>query len=267
VALAQADCDVENPAVGGGPSGFGVLESNEGNASTAYHRFNAATSKFDTPLVTVANQTESDAALSQDGAGGIYGTYLLDGPGGPINLSYSADGGKTFTSGVLNPNTDGKDDQVTSSVNGAGQGWAAWVNNGSVFAQPFQAADAISPASVGGGATDNGTTVTVTVTCTSLPCTVTITITSSTVTVHTSAMALKKKKKPKNVTLARGKFTITKSGAHKLSVKLTTAGKRFLASKKGHLKVGSTITETVAKHTKVITRNLTMTIKPKKAKK
>ena len=135
--------------------------------------------KFDTPLVTVAKQSELDAALSQDGAGGIYGTYLLDGAGGPINLSYSADGGKSFTSGVLEADKDGQDANATNGVNGAGQGWAVWTNNGSVFAQPFQAADAISPASVGGSATDTGTTVTVTVTCTSLPCTVTITITSS----------------------------------------------------------------------------------------
>jgi hypothetical protein len=262
VPVTQADCNVENPGVGGGPSGFGVLETNEANHTTVYHRFDAATLKFDTPMVTIANQSEGSAALSQDGAGGIYGTYLLDGAGGPINLSYSADGGKTFTSGELQADKDSQDANVTNGVDGAGQGWAVWTNNGSVFAQPFQAADAISPASVGGGATDTGTTVTVTVTCTSLPCTVTITITSSTVTVHTSSVALKKK--PKNVTLAKGKFTITKSGAHKLSVKLTPAGKRFLASKKGHVKVGSTITETVAKHTKVITRNLSLTIKPGK---
>jgi hypothetical protein len=263
VPVTQGDCNVENPGVGGGPSGFGVLETNEANHTTVYHRFDAATLKFDTPMVTVANQSEGSAALSQDGAGGIYGTYLLDGAGGPINLSYSADGGKTFTSGELQGDKDGQDANVTNGVDGAGQGWAVWTNNGSVFAQPFQAADAISPASVGGSATDTGTTVTVTVTCTSLPCTVTITITSSTVTVHTSSVALKKKK-PKNVTLAKGKFTITKSGVHKLSVKLTAAGKKFLASKKGHLKVGSTITETVAKHTKVTTRNLSLTIKPGK---
>jgi hypothetical protein len=267
VPVTQADCNVENPGVGGGPSGFGVLETNEANSTTVYHRFDAATSKFDIPMVTVAKQSELDAALSQDGAGGIYGTYLLDGAGGPINLSYSGDGGKSFAGGVLQANTDGHDANVTNGVNGAGQGWATWTNNGSVFAQPFQAADAISPAVVGGGATDNGTTVTVTVTCTSLPCTVTITITSSTVTVTTSSVGLKKKKKPKNVTLAKGKFTITKSGAHKLSVKLTGAGKKFLASKKGHVKVGSTIAETVQKHTTLTKRNLTLAIKPKKGKK
>ena len=264
VAATQADCNVENPGVGGGPSGFGVLETNEANHTTAYHRFNAATMKFDTPLVTVANQSELYAALSQDGAGGIYGTYLLDGAGGPINLSYSGDGGKSFTSGVLNPNKDGHDDHVTSGVNGAGQGWATWTNNGSVFAQPFQAADAISPVSEGGGATDNGTTITVTVTCSSLPCTITITITSNSVTVKTSSLS---RRKVKNVILAKGKFRITKAGAKKLAVKLTPAGKRYLAAKKGHVKVGSIISQSVGKHTKLTQRNLTLAIKRKKGKK
>jgi hypothetical protein len=264
VPVTQADCNVENPGVGGGPSGFGVLESNDGNSTTVYHRFDAATMKFDSPMVTVASQTELYAAVSQDGAGDIYGTYLLDGAGGPINLSYSGDGGKSFSSAVLNPNKDGQDDHVTNSVNGAGQGWAAWVNNGSVFAQSFQAADAISPISEGGSATDNGTTISVTVTCSSLPCTITITITSNSVTVTTASVP---RKKHKNVILAKGRFRITKAGAHKLAVKLTPAGKRFLSAKKGHLKVGSVISQTVGKHTKVSQRNLTLTITSKKGKK
>ncbi|MGH2868705.1 MAG: hypothetical protein ACRDNK_14220 [Solirubrobacteraceae bacterium] len=264
VAIAQADCNVENPGVGGGPSGFGVMETDEGTSTTVYHRFNAATMKFDTPLVTVAKQSEQDAAVSQDGAGGIYGTYLLDGAGGPIAVSYSADGGKSFATGTLNANKDTGANQVTSAVSGAGQGWAAWTDNGSVFAQPFQAADAISPASVGGGATDNGTTITVTVTCTSLPCTIKITITSGTVTVHTSSVS---RKKAKLVTLAKGTFRITKAGAKKLAVKLTPAGKKFLAAKRGHLKVSSVISETVAHHTKVTSRRLTLRIQHKKGHK
>ncbi len=261
LAATRADCDVKNPGVGGGPSGFGVLESNEANGTTAYHRFDAATMKFDTPLTTVAPQSELWAAVSQDGAGGIYGTYLLDGAGGPINLSYSADGGKSFTSGVLNPNKDGGDAQVTSAVNGAGQGWATWTNKGSVFAQPFKAADAISPVQVGGNAVDNGATITVTVTCSSLPCTVTITITSSSVTVTQAASA---SRKARRITLARGRFRITKAGARKLAVKLTPAGRRFLAVRKGHLKVGSVVSERVAKHTRVTRRNLTLRIKKKR---
>ncbi len=270
VPVTQADCNVENPGVGGGPSGFGVLETSEATSTTVYHRFDAATMKFDTPLVNVAKQSELDAALSQDGAGGIYGTYLLDGAGGPINLSYSADGGKSFSGGVLQADKDGEDANVTNGVNGAGQGWAAWTNNGSVLAQPFQAADAISPASVGGGATDNGTTVTVTVTCTSLPCTITITLTAPetvVVNAHTAAVAARKgKKKAKIVTLGKGKFTITKSGAKKLSVKLSGAGKKFLASRKGHVKITGLFSETLEKHTTQTKRTLNLAIKPSRKK-
>lgn len=271
VPVTQADCNVENPGVGGGPSGFGVLETSDATSTTVYHRFDAATLKFDIPPVTVANQSELDAALSQDGAGGIYGTYLLDGAGGPINLSYSADGGKTFASGVLNPNKDGHNEQVTSAVNGAGQGWATWNNNGSVFAQSFEAADAITPASVGGGATSNGSTVTLNVTCASFPCTVTITLTAPetvVVNAHTAAVAAKKgKKKTKIVTLGKGKFTITKRGGKRLAVKLSGAGKKFLASKKGHIKISGLFTETVQKHTTQTKRTLTLTLPKKTPKK
>jgi hypothetical protein len=117
--------------------------------------------------------------------------------------------------------------------------------------------------SEGGSATDNGTTITVTATCSSLPCTITITITSNSVSVTTASVALRK---ARNVTLARGKFTITKAGAHKLAVKLTPAGKKFLAAKKSHVKVGSVVSETVGKHTRLTQRNLTLAIKRKKAK-
>ena len=55
--------------------------------------------------------------------------------------------------------------------------------------------------------------------------------------------------------------------AHKLAVKLTRAGKKFLAAKNGHVKVGSVISETVGKHTRLTQRNLTLTMKLKKAKK
>ncbi len=149
VAVSQADCNVEYFAVAGGPSGFGTLEDNELTGQTVYHRFDQATDKFDTPLVTVAQEGEESPALSQNGAGGIYATFLGDGGvGGPIRLAYSADGGNSWTSNTLNPNSDLGASQVTSNVNDAGQGWATWTDNGSVYAQSFQAADAIAPAIV-----------------------------------------------------------------------------------------------------------------------
>jgi hypothetical protein len=263
VPVTQLDCNVENPAVGGGPSGFGVLETNDGTSTTVYHRFDAATMQFDTPMVTVAKSGQSNPAVSQDGAGGIYATYLLGGSGGPINLSYSADGGKSFSTGALDANTSGGADQVTSAVNSAGQGWVTWLDNGSVFAKPFQASDAISPAHVGGGATDNGSTITLNVSCASFPCTVTITLTApETVIVHAAAVTARKgKKRTRTVTLGKGRFTIKSAGAKKLAVKLSKPGRSFLASKRGHLKISGLISETVQHHTLKTKRNLTLTIR------
>ncbi len=271
VPVTQADCNLEYTAVGGGPSGFGILADDLAHKTVVYHRFNAATTSFDTPLVTV-NGTAGELypAVNQDGAGGVYATYLLGGSLGDVELSYSADGGKTWAGAALDSDTNGTINSINSSVNSGGQGWLAWFSNGSVFAQSFQAADAITPASVSGGATSNGSTVTVNVTCASFPCTVTITLTAlETVVVnaHTAALAAKKgKKKPKIVTVGKGRFTITKSGAHKLAVKLSRAGKKLLASKRGHIKISGVISETVQKHTTQTKRTLNVAIKPAKQK-
>ncbi len=147
VAVAQADCNVEYPAVAGGASGFGVLEDNSATDDIVYHRFDPATDGFDTPFTTIAASAfEEEPAVSQDGAGGIYATFLLGGGGGPIDLAYSSDGGAAWTGpSALNPNTDEGAGDLTSSVGPTGQGWAAWADNGSVYAQQFVASDAVSP--------------------------------------------------------------------------------------------------------------------------
>jgi hypothetical protein len=150
VAAAEADCDVEYSSVGGGPSGFGVLEDNAADTDIVYDRFDAATESFDTPEATIASsQGEQDPAVSQDGSGGVYTTFLLGGAGGPISLAYSGDGGTSWIGpAAINANTDGGASEVTSSVGPTGQGWAAWLDNGSVYAQQFVAADATTaPAS------------------------------------------------------------------------------------------------------------------------
>jgi hypothetical protein len=271
VPLSQADCNVEYSAVGGGPSGFGILEDNLGTHSVAYHRFNATTLKFDTPLVTV-NGTAGELypAVNQDKTGNVYATYLLGGSLGKVELSYSADGGKTWAGAALDSDTSGTINEINSSVNANGNGWLAWLSNGSVFAQSFQASDAVTPASVGGAATSNGSTVNLDVTCASFPCTVTITLTAPetvVVNAHTAAVADKKgKKKTKIVTLGKGKFTITKAGTKKLSVKLSGSGKKFLAAKKGHLKINGLFAETEQKRTTQTKRTLTLTLKPSKKK-
>ena len=262
VAVTQADCNTEYAAVGGGPSGFGILED-QLTGRTVYHRFDAATEKFDTPLVVVADKDEQQAALSQDGSGGIYGTYLLGGVGGPVMLSYSADAGANWGSGTLDKNSDGGVASLNSAVNAAGKGWVTWLDNGSVFAQPFEAADAIAPATVGGGATTNGTAITVNVTCATFPCTITITLTApETVVVHASSASLalgkrKKGKKTKKVTLGTGKFTLKSKGGHKLAVILSPAGRKFVRSHSGHVRISAKVIEL---HGKVTTRTLELRI-------
>lgn len=143
----QGDCNVEYQAVDGGPSGFGVLEDNELTGQTVYHRFDQTAESFaTTPMVTVAGHGALDPAVSQDGSGGVYATYLNGGGGGPVALSYSYDGGTTWSGpNTLDADSDSGINLLTSSVNGAGQGWAVWADNGSVYAQSFTAADSVSP--------------------------------------------------------------------------------------------------------------------------
>lgn len=262
VALSQADCDVDNPAVGGGPSGFGILEDNEASGTTVYHRFDVSTEKFDAPLATLTGHGELDPALSQDGAGGIYATYLEGGDGGPIALSYSADGGHTFATSTIQADKDGGIGSVNSSVNSAGQGWVAWLDNGSVFAQSFQAADAVAAATVSGGASSNGQTVTLNVSCATVPCALGITLSVPKTVVLHAASVPRRKGKGKTLTLGKGKFTLTKAGAKKLSINLSAAAKRLLKNKHGHFKVTAAISETVQHKTIALTKTLTLTVKP-----
>jgi hypothetical protein len=270
VPVTQADCGLEYSAVGGGPSGFGVLADNLASKSVVYHRFDAATDKFDTPLATV-NGTNGELypAVNQDGAGGVYATYLLGGGGGSVELSYSADGGKTWAGAPLDSDANSTINDVNSSVNAAGQGWLAWFANGSVFGQSFKATDAITPPNVGGGATTTGSTVTVSVTCSAFPCTVTITLSGpqgAPATGNSVAVAAKAHK-AKTVVLGKGRFTITKRGAKKLTIKLSPRGKRYLAARKGHVKIKGLFAETLQKRTVHSTRSLRLSLPKKKARK
>lgn len=246
----QGECGVERLAVAGGPAGFGILAKDEGTGTTVYQHFNQATKTFGTK-VQVSNQSELYPALSQDAAGGVYATYLNSGSGGPIVLSYSSDGGVTWSGpGTLDSYNAQAD--VTSAVNGVGQGWVTWQNNGSVFAQPFVAADAVSPAAVSSGGSTNGVTMTLTVTCSSLPCTITITITGP----PGPAADARAISKHKPIVLARGKFAIRSRKPQKLTLKLTTAGKRFFRSHHGTVKVAAALTQTVHGRSKQRTKTI-----------
>jgi hypothetical protein len=264
-AATAGDCNVEYQAVGGGPSGFGVLETNDATGTVVYHRFDASTGKFDTPLATVASgHGELYPALAQDVHGNVFATYLFGGGGGPINLSYSADGGKTWATNVLNADSDQRASDVNSSVNSTGQGWISWLDNGSVFAQSFQAADAVAAAAVSGGASSSGSAITVSIGCASVPCTLGLSLTvPEPIAVHAASVP-RKKGKAKTLTLGKGKFTLTKAGARKLSINLSGAAKRLLKGKHGRFKITAAISETMQGKTIKLTKTLTLTLKSKK---
>jgi hypothetical protein len=141
-----ADCGVDYIAAGGGPSGFGVIEDNQLTRQTQYHRFSEATGNFSPAATVVSSAGEQQPSVSQDGAGGVYATFLSGGIGGPVSLSYSFDGGATWSGpGPLAADPLGRIAGLTSSVNPAGQGWATWTENGTVFAQQFVASDSVLP--------------------------------------------------------------------------------------------------------------------------
>jgi len=267
VPLSPADCEVEYPAVGGGPSGFGVVEDDLTKHSTVYHPFDQTKDTFDKPSVTIADEPEQSASVSQDGAGGIYATYL-GGAGGPIRLAYSSNGGATWSGpATINPNKDGSANSLTSSVGSSGQGWAAWKDGGSIIAQPFVATDT-QAVSIEGSGSSSGATVTITVKCaTSEPCTVTVTITATEVTIVIARAARRKVRRTRTVTLATGKFTIPGKGSKQLALHLTKAGKRLLAREHGHLKATVRVSEKTAGGAELTTRNITITaFKPKHKK-
>jgi hypothetical protein len=382
----QGECGVQRFTVGGGPSGFGILGDDEATGTTFYQRFDQTNVTFaDTPKITVSQQGELHPSLSQDGAGGLYATYENGGSGGPIALSYSGDGGKTW----IGPNVlhayDGLDHPI-SAVNGAGQGWVTWTNGGSVFAESFIAADATPPpapttlttsqssgtetgssitiqagtvgetdratvlganaasatgtvsyalystascaapskvfssttavsggkaaasapltsalavgkyywvASYGGNSTNapstsgcgaevltvsteaaevklgsggssDGTTITITVTCSSPPCTFTITITDPPAQ---QASVARKKRRAKPAALASGKVTVRKRGAQKVKLRLSTAGKKYMRSHHGTVKLSAAVTQTIAGHKKHLNKTIKVKISKRKHKK
>ncbi len=108
---------------------------------------------------------ELDPSVSQDGSGGVYATFLGGGSGDPVEPRLQLRRGQGLDgTGGLEPRhrrRGERPDQLGGSR--AGRAGRHWVDNGSVFAQQFDAADATAPAaSIEGGAKSSGTTVTLT---------------------------------------------------------------------------------------------------------
>lgn len=136
--LAKVDCEGTDPAVGGGPSGLGLLETNEATPSLVQYRHFSPSSGFG-PAVTVASgEVASDGTLSQDGTGRIFATWLDSSTG--VVLADSSDGGarwstpQTLFSNAGNPSGISS---LVSAVDASGQGWAVYAVGKREYAQRF----------------------------------------------------------------------------------------------------------------------------------
>jgi hypothetical protein len=119
-------------------------------------------------------------------------------------------------------------------------------------------------ATIGGSASSTGTTITITITCEVVPCVVTVTIT---IDPPASASAARKKRHAKTITLATGKFTIKSKGAHKLTVHLTKAGKRYLSTHHGRGNAKLLVSDKTNGATFLTTRTIDITPAKHKRKK
>jgi hypothetical protein len=137
--LGEVDCDGGNPAVGGGPAGLGLLETNETSLLDQLVEYRTFTPPSTWgPAVTIGGGESIDGSLAQDSSGGIYATWLDPDTG--VTLAYSSTRGGSWNGPVSLLGTDGGEvnpGSLVSSVNGAGVGWAAYSANGVEYAQPF----------------------------------------------------------------------------------------------------------------------------------
>ena len=123
----------------------------------------------------------------------------------------------------------------------------------------------VQPVRILPGAVLSPQTVTLTMTCVVLPCQARVTVTSI-LALRASDAPRKAKRKPSAITLAHGAVTIKKHGAQTVRLRLTPAGRRFVAAHKGHVTVNVAVVMTIAGHTRVANQHLKVEIiKPNKS--
>ena len=137
--LGKVDCGGTYPAVTGGPSGLGLLETDLATPTTEvqYRAFSPGTG-FGVPVTIAKDESALDPTLSQDATGRIYATWVAAGVG--IELASSAQGGATWTAPATLlpvPGAGSGIDDLTSGVNASGQGWAVYTENGREYALEF----------------------------------------------------------------------------------------------------------------------------------
>jgi hypothetical protein len=140
--LAEVDCDGIDPAVGGGPSGLGLLETNEDHVPNpgplVQYRHFSPSSGFG-PAVTVAtDEAGADGTISQDSSGDVFATWLDSTSG--VDLAYSSNGGTSWSKPRVlfsNAGNPGGISLLASAVGASGKGWAAYSVGKREYVQRF----------------------------------------------------------------------------------------------------------------------------------
>jgi hypothetical protein len=118
---------------------------------------------------------------------------------------------------------------------------------------------------IGGPASSGGTTVALRLSCPVAVCRFRVSVTAA---LPLAADARHRgKRNPPVITLARGTVTIRRGDAQQVTLRLTSAGRRFVASHHGRVTATATIATTINGHTSVLKSRLTLRIaKPGKPK-
>jgi hypothetical protein len=115
----------------------------------------------------------------------------------------------------------------------------------------------VTPAAkIEGTGESTSTTVTLTITCASTPCTVTVTITVTEPAASKASVARRRKPHTKTITLGTGTFTLTTKGPHKLTVRLSRAGRKYLSAHHGRLNAKVLVSEHTPGGTELTTRTI-----------
>jgi hypothetical protein len=253
-------CSAEDPVVAsGGSAGVGVFEQEGSGVSGAgstytldYRPFTATATggSFGSPIELQDNTSFGGAMnldLAHDSGTGVYASWEDD---QGLVLDYSPNGGASWDGPILVPQLANGASQGDPTIAGVGDGVVevAYDANPGAGEQVFlQAVDLIPPTSVTAPSTgtSTGTTITLTITCSSA-CTVTVTIT---IPPGGASGARASLSKAKPITIATGKFALTKGGKKKLTLKFTKQGKSLFKKDHGKLKTTLLLTDKTARGT------------------
>lgn len=144
-ALAGVSCHLTAPALTDGSKGLGLLATDDASLlkeKTQFRKFTPPSS-WGAP-VTVANAPAQEPTLSQDGSGGMYGTWVND---SGVKLMYSSDGGSEWSgpATLFSVMDSAVPSALASAVGSHGQGWAIYAFKGTEYAQRFAKSDALPP--------------------------------------------------------------------------------------------------------------------------